>query len=387
MTDRPLLIERLVTPQGVLASATMIISDDVISKIMTDDHSSTSAERVNGWVVPGFVDTHCHGGGGHDFATTSVDEALGARDFHRAHGSTSIVASLVADELDVLAVQVATLARLVVDGALAGIHLEGPFLSPAKRGAHDPRLLRAPESALLDQLLTAGAGAVSMITIAPELPHGLEAVARLAAGGVTAAVGHTDGDHQMIKYAIDRGATVATHLFNAMRPIHHRDPGPVPALLDDPRVVVELIADGVHLHDDVLRMAVAAAGPDRVALITDAIVATGMPDGRYRLGGLSVDVADGRARVVEADGALGSIAGSTLTMAAAFQRLVGLGLPHEQVARMASTTPARAQRLTTVGALEPGRRADLCVVDDDGALLRVMARGAWLDPPSPASAD
>ena len=144
-----------------------------------------------------------------------------------------------------------------------------------------------------------------MITSRPSCRGGLEAIDRLVATGVTAAVGHTDGDAEMIKEAVDRGATVATHLFNAMRPIHHREPGPVPGLLDDPRVVVELIADGVHLHDDVLLMAIAAAGPDRVALITDAMLAAGASDGRYRLGSLPVDVSDGRARVVEADGSAG----------------------------------------------------------------------------------
>ena len=249
---------------------------------------------------------------------------------------------------------------------------------PAKPGAHDPALLRHPEPQLLDQLLSAGRGAVSMITIAPELPHGLEAIDRLVRDGVTAAVGHTDGDAEMIKEAVDRGATVATHLFNAMRSIHDLEPGPVPALLDDTRIVVEIIADGVHLHDDVLLMAIAAAGPERVALITDAMLAAGASDGRYRLGTLPVDVADGRARVVEADGSAGSIAGSTLTMAAAYERLIGLGLPHEQVARMAATTPARVHRLDQVGTIEAGRLADLCVVDDRGVLQRVMARGEWV---------
>ena len=381
MTDHRLLADHVVTPRGVLDSAMIIISDGSISEIheRADDQPGTDdAERVAGWVVPGFVDTHCHGGGGHDFATTDAREALAARDFHRGHGSTSILASLVADQLDTLLAQLGTLSRLVADGELAGIHLEGPFLSPAKPGAHDPASLRHPEPQLLDQLLAAGRGAVTMITIAPELPYGLEAIDRLVGEGVTAAVGHTDGDAEMIKEAVDRGATVATHLFNAMRPIHHREPGPVPALLDDPRVVVELIADGVHLHDDVLRLAIAAAGPDRVALVTDAMLATGMADGRYRLGALPVEVSDGRARVVEADGSAGAIAGSTLTMAAAYERLIGLGLPHEQVARMAATTPARVHRLNRVGTIESGRRADLCVVDDRGALQRVMARGEWV---------
>ena len=380
MTDQRLLAEHVVTPGGVLRSAMIIISDGSISEIRPhgDQLGSDNAERIEGWFVPGFVDTHCHGGGGHDFATTDPAEALAARDFHRAHGSTSTLTSLVADEIGILVAQLGTLSGLVADGELAGIHLEGPFLSPAKPGAHDPALLRHPEPQLLDQLLSAGRGAVSMITIAPELPHGLEAIDRLVRDGVTAAVGHTDGDAEMIKEAVDRGATVATHLFNAMRSIHHREPGPVPALLDDPRIVVELIADGVHLHDDVLLMAIAAAGPERVALITDAMLAAGASDGRYRLGTLPVEVSDGRARVVEADGSAGSIAGSTLTMAAAYERLIGLGLPHEQVARMAATTPARVHRLDQVGTIEAGRLADLCVVDDRGVLQRVMARGEWV---------
>ena len=380
MTDQRLLAEHVVTPGGVLRSAMIIISDGSISEIRPHDDQlgSDNAERIEGWFVPGFVDTHCHGGGGHDFATTDPAEALAARDFHRAHGSTSTLTSLVADEIGILVAQLGTLSGLVADGELAGIHLEGPFLSPAKPGAHDPALLRHPEPRLLDQLLSAGRGAFSMITIAPELPHGLEAIDRLVRDRVTAAVGHTDGDAEMIKEAVDRGATVATHLFNAMRSIHHREPGPVPALLDDPRIVVELIADGVHLHDDVLLMAIAAAGPERVALITDAMLAAGASDGRYRLGTLPVEVSDGRARVVETDGSAGSIAGSTLTMAAAYERLVGLGLPHEQVARMAATTPARVHRLDQVGTIEAGRLADLCVVDDRGVLQRVMARGEWV---------
>lgn len=291
-------------------------------------------------------------------------------------------ASLVTNEIGALAESVRLLSGLVVAQELAGIHLEGPFLSPAKRGAHDADRLIHPDPELMEELLDAGGGAVSMITIAPELPGALEAIDQLVRRGVIAAVGHTDADHPMIMKAIDHGARVATHLFNAMRPIHHRAPGPVPALLTDPRVVVELIPDGVHLADSVLVMAIAAAGPERVAIITDAILATGMSDGRYALGGLSVDVADERARIVETDGSLGSIAGSTLTMAESFTRLIGLGFGHQDVAQLTATTPARVHGLDSVGALTLGRRADLCVVDDDGRLLRVMVGGDWLYPPS-----
>ena len=171
---------------------------------------------------------------------------------------------------------------------------------------------------------------------------------------------------------------MATHLFNAMRPIHHREPGPVPRLLTDERASVELICDGFHLHPDVIAMAIATAGPDRVELVTDAMLAAGVTDGDYQLGGLDVTVTDGQARLVEPDGTLGSIAGSTLTMAGAFEQVVGLGVGIAEVARMASTTPARCHGLGDVGVIEPGRRADFCLVDAAGRLQRVMRRGSWV---------
>jgi N-acetylglucosamine-6-phosphate deacetylase len=229
----------------------------------------------------------------------------------------------------------------------------------------------------VDRLLTAGEGTVAMVTVAPELPGGLAAIDQLVAAGVVVAVGHTNGDAEVVRQAVGRGATVATHLFNAMPPIHHRKPGPIPVLLDDDQVMVELIADGRHLHDDVLRMAVAAAGPGRVGLVTDAMLAAGMPDGSFRLGGLAVEVQGGTARLAEGPDA-GTIAGSTLTMAGAFAHLVGLGFPIADVARMAAMNPARWHRLDAVGTIEVGRQADLCVVDERGTLQRVMQAGAWV---------
>jgi N-acetylglucosamine-6-phosphate deacetylase len=336
------------------------------------------AERVAGWTVPGFVDTHVHGGGGHDYATLDPEEARAARAFHRAHGTTTALASLVTADLDTLVAQIATLAPLVRSGELAGLHLEGPFLSPAKKGAHTASLLVPPTPEAVDRLLEAGDGSVRMVTIAPELPGALDAIARLVAGGVAVAVGHTDGDETDARRALDAGATVATHLFNAMRPVHHREPGPVPVLLGDERVMVELIGDGFHLHRDVVRMAVDAAGLDRVALVTDAMVATGMPDGGYSLGGLDVVVRHGEARLVEDDGSPGSIAGSTLTMAAGFAFLVSLGMSIPGAAHLAASTPARRHGLDEVGTIETGSAADLCVVDDAGRLQRVMQDGSWV---------
>lgn len=394
---RLLRCQRVVTPDGVLEPAVLTVTGGYITAVtagepplgdpadgLAGDRPSEAeragAERVPGWTVPGFVDTHVHGGGGADYASTDPDEVLRAREFHRRHGTTSTFASLVTAEVATLCAQIATLAPLVESGELAGIHLEGPFLSADRRGAHQSDLLRAPDADLVDRLLDAGRGTIAMITIAPELPGGLAAIERVAEAGVVAAVGHTDADEHVIARALDAGATVATHLFNAMRPVHHRTPGPVPRLLSDDRAVVELICDGFHLHRDVVALAVAAAGPDRVALVTDAMLAAGAPDGSYRLGRLEVAVTDGQARLVEADGSLGSIAGSTLTMARAFAYVVGTGQSVPDVARMAATTPARRHRLDAVGEIRVGARADLCVVDDHGRLQRVMHRGRWVDP-------
>lgn len=381
-----MLVEHLVTPEGVRHDALLEISG---SRIVSCEPYAASTgpdpERIGGWVVPGFVDTHVHGGGGSDYATEDPEAALRARAFHAAYGTTTSFASLVTASIDTLCRQVAMLADLVDDGHFAGIHLEGPFLSSAQCGAHDPTLLRAPDPVSVARLITAGRGALSMITVAPELPGALAAVSQLTEAGVHVAVGHTGAGRDTVAAAVDAGASTATHLFNAMRGLHHREPGPVPVLLNDDRVSVELIADGFHLHPDVVRLAATAAGRERTVLITDAMVAAGMPDGDFTLGGLEVAVRDGMARLVEADGHPGAIAGSTLTMAGAFERMTGLVGDIEAVAAMASSNAARHFGLDEVGRIETGRRADLCVVDDHGVLQRVMHGGRWLPGPSTGS--
>ncbi len=385
VTTRRLRCRALVSADGVLRDAVLRIDGDRIADLRSFDPGDpeqssdpTPIEVVDGWVVPGFVDTHTHGGGGHDLASTDPDTARQALAFARRHGATSVIAGLVTAEITTLEAQLRALAPLVAAGELAGLHLEGPFLSPAKRGAHTPGLLREPDPETVDRLLAAADGRLAMVTLAPELPGALDATRRFVDAGVRVAVGHTSADETVTAEALDAGATIATHLFNAMPSIHHRRPGPVPLLLTDERVMVELVCDGVHLHRDVIAMAVAAAGPDRAALITDAMLATGMADGTYRLGGLDVTVRAGVARLRTDDGSEGSIAGSTLTMAAAFAFGVQqLGLSVPEVARMAAGTPARWHGLDDVGVLEPGRRADLAVVDDHGNLLRLMSAGDW----------
>jgi N-acetylglucosamine-6-phosphate deacetylase len=369
--------EHVVTEQGVLDDAVLVLDGDRIVKVAGDDRSA-GVERLQGWLVPGFVDTHCHGGGGADYATTDVEEARRAAAFHLAQGTTTTYASLVTADLAELERQLATLVPLVEAGALAGIHLEGPYLSPEHPGAHRTDLLRNPDRDSIGRLLEAGRGRIRMVTLAPERPGGRPAIAQLREAGVVVALGHTDADEAALREALDAGASVATHLFNAMRPIHHRAPGPVPVLLTDPRATVELICDGFHLHPDVVRLALAAAGPDRVALVTDAMLAAGAADGDYRLGSLPVRVSAGQARLIVEDGSLGSIAGSTLTMARAFEFVVGLEVGIADAARMASTTPARRHGLDDVGVIAAGRQANLCLVDGSGRLQRVMHGGEWV---------
>ena len=327
-------------------------------------------------LVPGFIDMHVHGGGGGAFSSGQVEQAKHAIAFHQGHGTTTIVASTVTGALDDLERYIGELAGLVEDGRLAGIHLEGPFIARSRCGAHDPSLLRDPDPASVRRLLKAGHGTVSMVTLAPELPDGLAATALLADSGVIAAFGHTDATYTQANQAIGRGARVATHVFNAMRPVHHREPGPVTAALEHEDVFVELVNDGLHVHPSVVSLVFAAAGAHRVALITDAMEAAGAPEGRYPLGPLTVEVANGAVRVAGTD----TLAGSTLTMDQAFRNTVReVGVPIEQAAVSASLTPARALGLADrVGSLEPGKSADLVVLDDDLRVEAVMRRGEWV---------
>ncbi|MGW4302112.1 N-acetylglucosamine-6-phosphate deacetylase [Streptomyces sp. NPDC004646] len=328
------------------------------------------------WLVPGFVDLHNHGGGGASFAVGSAEDALTAVRAHRAHGTTTLVASTVTDDLDLLARRAGLLGELAEQGEIAGIHFEGPFISPCRKGAHSEALLRDPDPAEVRKLLDAARGQARMVTLATELPGGLDSVRLLAEQGVIAAIGHTDASYEQTVEAIDAGATVATHLFNAMPPLGHRAPGPIAALLEDERITVELIDDGVHLHPAALQLAFHHAGADRVAFITDAMDAAGSGDGRYLLGPLEVEVREGVARLVEG----GSIAGSTLTLDRAFQRAVTVDrLPVTDVVKALSVNPARLLGLSDrIGSLEPGKDADLVLLDAEFTVKGVMRRGEWV---------
>ena len=330
-------------------------------------------------VVPGFVDTHVHGGGGGSFSDDAAQSAT-AIALHRRHGTTTLLASLVSEAPDELLRQVRSLVEQVRSGLIAGIHLEGPWLSAHRCGAHDPGLLRDPQVDELTRVLDAGAGTIRMVTLAPERTGGLQAIRHIVDAGAVAAIGHTEATYDQTCAAIEAGATVGTHLFNAMRPIHHREPGPVIALLEDPRVTVEVIADGVHVNPALYRHVVRSAGPDRVSLVTDAMSAAGMADGAYTIGPLAVDVTDGVAHLAGTD----TIAGSTATMDGLFRFAVAQSIADGArdealwlAVRQSSLNPARALGLPCP-VLQPGAKADLVVLDAELVVEAVMHRGAWV---------
>jgi len=371
---------RIVTPGGVLSPGWIRLAGPLIDAVGSGDARDQPALDLRGqWVLPGFVDMHVHGGGGASFTEGTSGEARKAAEFHRAHGSTSMLASLVTAPLAELEARAAMLAGLADDGVIAGLHLEGPFLSPARRGAQDPRHMLAPDVAVFERLHAAARGHLRVITLAPELPGAARVIEAATRAGVTVAAGHTDATAGVTLAAVDAGATHATHLFNGMRPLHHREPGAAGALLDRDEVTCEVIADGVHLHDIAIRLAARVTGPGRLVLVSDAMAAAGMPDGRYRLGSVRVTVAGGVARLLEDSGQVGAIAGSTATLAGVVRHAIAAGLPVPDVAAAASTTPARVLGIGhRTGALRPGLAADLVVCDDDFRPRAVMHHGQWL---------
>jgi N-acetylglucosamine-6-phosphate deacetylase len=321
-------------------------------------------------LTPGFIDLHGHGGATVAYEDASVGPSLA---MHRAHGTTRSVLSLVANPVDVLAASLGRIRQVMAaDPLVLGVHLEGPFLSPHNKGAHNEHFLIGPTPAEVDALLSAGDGVIRQVTIAPELPGALDAVRRFVDAGVVVAVGHTVGTYDQARAAFDAGATMLTHAFNAMPGLHHRAPGPIGAAVADDRVTLELILDAVHVHP-VVADTLFRAAPGRVALITDAMGAAGAADGEYRLGSLDVTVTDGVAHVAGTD----TIAGSTLTQDVALRNavaLAGRSLP-EAVAAL-TAVPTRALGLDDrLGRLAPGFAADLVALSPGLEVQRVWGDG------------
>ncbi|MGV8897322.1 MAG: N-acetylglucosamine-6-phosphate deacetylase [Rhodoglobus sp.] len=354
----------------------MLVDGDTITSTGSGHAHPEATEKVDvagRWLVPGFIDLHGHGGGGHAY-DDGPDAATAALATHRQHGTTRSVISLVANPLDDLLATLDTIAEFAArDPLVLGAHLEGPFLAPENRGAHSPEYLLEPSPATVDLLLNAARGTLRQITIAPELPNALEAMDILVEAGVAVAVGHTMADELLARRAFDAGARILTHAFNAMPGIHHRAPGPIVAAFNDERVTIELILDGMHVHPSVARLAFGAA-PGRIALVTDAMAAAGSDDGEYTLGSRDVTVRDGLATLSGTT----TIAGSTLTQDAALRlALTEAHVPPLEAVAALTLTPARALGLEhRHGLLSPGFAADAVLLDDDWQVTDVWAAGS-----------
>jgi len=390
----------VVTPTAVLSDGVVVVEGERIIWVgACDDVPADLAVEVGPTpdpgttLLPGLVDVHCHGGGGASFPdATDTSTALRGVLEHRAHGTTTLVASLVTADAATLLVRTALLAELAQAGELDGIHLEGPFLSPARCGAQNPSLMIPGDADLVRAVAVAAHGFLVTMTLAPEVPGVLGvdgALTALVACGALPSIGHTDASAEVVEQALATARTAlgvpgarsarptATHLFNGMRPLHHRDPGPVSACLAAAatgRAVVELVADGVHLAPATVRAVFDLVGAGSIALVTDAMAAAGMPDGTYELGPVHVRVAEGVARLADGD----AIAGGTAHLLDVVRATVAAGVPLRDAVLAAATTPAEVLGRADVGALQAGLRADVVLVDVDLRPLRVLRRGRWV---------
>lgn len=383
MTDSPVKLlagGRVVAPEGVVTDAWVHVEGATIVSVGTSQPvvDAPVVDLEGAWLLPGFVDLHMHGGGGHSVAASreGMDAAVA---FHRGHGTTATLVSLMTAPVEALCEQLGWADELARRGPTArghvlGSHLEGPFLSPRRSGAQNPAHMIAPDAVALERLVAAAGGSLRMMTLAPELDGALPLIAPLRRQGVIVAMGHSDASYDEAVAAIRAGANHVTHLFNAMPSLHHRAPGLVGAALEA-GIPCELINDGRHVHPTVVGLvARMIACP---VLVTDAIDASGVGDGTFVLAGQEVRVHAGEARLTRTE----SLAGSTLTMAEALRRAVlDSGFEVYQASTAASANPARVLGLeASLGSIAPGLRADLVVLDDDLAVTAVMAGGAWCD--------
>jgi N-acetylglucosamine-6-phosphate deacetylase len=356
--------EQAVIEGKLTESLWLEISNGLIDSINHGVHPSPD-QSIAATLIPGFIDIHCHGGSGSYFSNQAkVREVIVG---HRAHGTTGLIASLVTEDIEELKRQISTLVPLFETGEILGIHLEGPYLSHARCGAHEPSLLANPDVAEIKELLEIGKGAISMITIAPELPGAIDAIKYLSAAGVKVAIGHTDGDFKDAAAGTNAGATIVTHFMNAMS--KEKAEGSISSfVLVDDRLSVELILDGHHVPFATAKEIITAIG-DRIVLVTDAMAAAGSADGSYTIGKLDVQVKDSVARLVSN----GALAGSTLTLDTAFTNAInqcGVSIP--QAVLMCSTNPAKALGLVDRGSIAVGKRADLLAYNSNTGVISLL---------------
>jgi N-acetylglucosamine-6-phosphate deacetylase len=398
---------RILTPQEQLADSVILTENGRITAIGHRDEVKIPSGAMDYvaagmTVVPGFVDVHIHGAGGHDVmeATPAALDCITST--VARYGTTSILATTVTASVDETCRSLQGIAQYIrahekheniepnvepnveqqnpepgtpeLAAEILGIHLEGPFISKARRGVHPPDAIARPSVEILEKFRAASDGLIRIVTIAPEIPGALDLIRYALANGMIAAIGHTDANFEQTQAAIQAGARHSVHFYNAMRPFSHRDPGVIGAILTEPDVSAEVIADGIHVAGPAIQVLLGTKGFDTVLLASDATAATGMPDGNFRLGNFEVMVKDGVCRNAE-----GKLAGSTLTLDRALRYIVALGVPLIDAVRMATILPARRISLAgKKGIIAVGADADLVVLTADLRVVGVMTRGAGL---------
>ncbi|MFB4323156.1 N-acetylglucosamine-6-phosphate deacetylase [Priestia sp. BR_2] len=366
-------------PHQILPSATVWISNGKLKRIEPTQEIETiegDAERFDGngmWLIPGMIDVHIHGANGYDMMDGTEDSIQEVSRACAATGCTSFLATSVSSTIEDLLNMIRSVKAVIgrEQGArIAGIHLEGPYLNPKRKGMQNEKYLRHPNLEEMKLIIREAGSLIKMVTIAPELPGGLELISFLKEQGVVIAVAHSDATYEEAKLAFTAGASHVTHCFNGMRPIHHRDPGLIVAAFEEPHVSLQAIVDQVHLHPAIVRLMHRLKGPEGMVLITDALQAMGLGDGNYMFGGHHVTVSEGIARLAD-----GTLASSTVTMNEALRLTEANGISMEDAVRMASTTPAHILGLSRKGKIEVGYDADLVLMDERYQVQWTMIEG------------
>lgn len=384
MTTTLLHVGKAITPTSEIRDAGILIRDGEIERIgkreeLTLPAGATEIHAQDSTAIPGFIDVHIHGAGGHDVMEGTTEAMSAVTKKVAQHGTTSIVATTVTAANDYTIRAIEGIAKYIPqqfcqsDGRaeVLGIHFEGPFLNKDRRGMHPPDLLQLPSAERLQQFLHAASGSARILTIAPELLGAMPCIDAARSLGMVVSIGHTDATYEQARLAIAHGAHNATHVYNAMRPFSHRDPGVIGAVLTSPEVNAELIADGIHVDEIAMKVLLQAKGPERVVLVSDGTMATGMPDGKYTLGGVEFIVVDGVCR-----DARGTLAGSTLTLDRALRNVVRLGTPLANAVRMLTLNPATILGIEfKKGALRAGADADIVLLNEALEVTQVWTRG------------
>jgi N-acetylglucosamine-6-phosphate deacetylase len=375
---------KAITPKGEIRDAGILVRDGEIEFVgprsaMTVPSGAEEVSATEYTAIPGFVDVHIHGAGGHDVMEANESALSKITGRLAAFGTTSLLATTITASADDTCRAVEGISRYISEqyqtnearAEILGIHFEGPFLSKERRGVHPQQWLQLPSAEVLQRFLQAASGNARILTIAPELLGAMPCIDAARSLGMVVSLGHTDATYEQARAAVAHGAHHATHVYNAMRPFTHRDPGVLGAVLTTPEVSAELIADGVHVDEIAMKILLQAKSAERVILISDGISATGMPDGTYMLGGLEVTVSGGVCRNAE-----GRLAGSTLTLDRALRNIVKLGIPLVDAVRMLTLNPATLLGIEfKKGALRTGADADIVLLNDALQIARVWARG------------